>query len=328
MENRYYIELLERYHKHQLSGQELIEIFDWINSPEGEVEYDQYLSEQIGLMKDENEECPKDIAERVLKRAKEKVKIGKAKPHTFSLQKMKMYAAILLIAMLTGSVAYLLVADKNNSDKEPVVFVVSKGNKGTLILPDKSKVWLNSESKITYSGDKRKITLEGEAYLQVTKDKKRLFLVSTPYGDIRVYGTAFNVIAYPGDSTLSVSLVEGSVGIQVPGHDNIIYIAPGQIARFDVQNKHLELDDKDLTDVALWRNDKMILTDAGIHTLCDKMEAWYSLKIILINQPYKNHQYNMTIRNETIDEILALINKVTPIRYSIKGKEVSIEYIR
>ena len=63
-------------------------------------------------------------------------------------------------------------------------------------LPDGSLVHLNYNSRLIYPekfGDRRDVILEGEAYLMVAKDKSRQFVVHTPKGDVKVYGTEFVV---------------------------------------------------------------------------------------------------------------------------------------
>jgi hypothetical protein len=105
-------------------------------------------------------------------------------------------------------------------------------------------------------------------------------------------------------------------------------MTPGQLAVFDVRNNLLEVENKDLTDIALWRNDEIKLNDISAQNLYSKLEGWYGLQIKIINQPLKNHLYNLTIRNEPVKDLLDLINEVTPIKYQINGKEVIIEYIK
>ena len=53
--------------------------------------------------------------------------------------------------------------------------------------------------------------LEGEAYFEVAKDKDKPFIVKTKEQSIEALGTKFNVSAYPTDSLLTTTLLEGSV---------------------------------------------------------------------------------------------------------------------
>ncbi|MBR1463232.1 MAG: FecR domain-containing protein [Prevotella sp.] len=66
-----------------------------------------------------------------------------------------------------------------------------------LTLDDGTLVHLNYNTRLIYPekfgrGD-RNVILDGEAYFMVAKDKSRPFIVHTPNGDVKVYGTEFNV---------------------------------------------------------------------------------------------------------------------------------------
>ena len=63
-------------------------------------------------------------------------------------------------------------------------------------LDDGSLVHLNYNSRLIYPerfGDRRDVILDGEAYFMVAKDLSRQFVVHTPQGDVKVYGTEFVV---------------------------------------------------------------------------------------------------------------------------------------
>ena len=75
------------------------------------------------------------------------------------------------------------------------------GAKTDFILPDGSKVWLNSGSSISYPsgfGETRSIELSGEAYFEVEKGNIP-FIISTEYGKVEVKGTSFNVKAFQNE---------------------------------------------------------------------------------------------------------------------------------
>ncbi|MDR0575016.1 MAG: FecR family protein [Tannerella sp.] len=258
-------------------------------------------------------------------------------PYTQKGRKVrKLCVEILKIAavFMLGILGALYVL--NNKDPEEKILSqtirVPAGQKAEMTLSDGTEIWLNSGSTLIYpekfSTITREVKLDGEAWFKVKKNKDRRFTVKTSQYDLHVLGTEFNVRAYPQDSLISTALVEGRIGLQVHGEKQTVYMSPGQLAVFDVRNNRLEVANKNLTDVALWRNNEIKLNNLSAQNLCSKLEAWYGLQVKTVNQPRENHLYNLTIRNESIEELMELIHKVTPIKYQINGKEVSIEYIK
>lgn len=81
------------------------------------------------------------------------------------------YAAIGLLVICAGLGGHLLTRYSRSvgAEKDYLVFA-AKGQKASVVLPDGSKVWLNSDSEIKYTnlyGDgERIISLDGEAYLR------------------------------------------------------------------------------------------------------------------------------------------------------------------
>ena len=59
---------------------------------------------------------------------------------------------------------------------------------------------------------KEEFFLSGEAYFDVVKNDRKPFIVETDLGNIKVYGTEFNVKRYSADRQLKATLVEGSIG--------------------------------------------------------------------------------------------------------------------
>ena len=56
-----------------------------------------------------------------------------------------------------------------------------------------------------------------------------------------------------------------------------------------------------------------------------KLERWYGVHIHVVNAP-PEQTYRMTVKTETLTELLGLINKLTPIEYEINGEEVTVRY--
>ena len=86
--------------------------------------------------------------------------------------------------------------------------------KSEVSLPDGSKVWLNSDSRIAYSMTfgtaDRTITLHGEAYFDVAKNEQIPFIVNSSGLSVKALGTKFNIRSFE-DEDVTVTLMEGKV---------------------------------------------------------------------------------------------------------------------
>lgn len=78
--------------------------------------------------------------------------------------------------------------------------IIPKGGEYHVVLGDKSEIWLNADSKlkfpVNFKGGERRVILSGEAYFKVAHDAEHPFVVETDLGDVKVYGTEFNVKRY------------------------------------------------------------------------------------------------------------------------------------
>lgn len=121
---------------------------------------------------------------------------------------------------------------------------VSNNNKTNSVfrLPDSSIVELFPNSSISYlerfDSKKRNITLIGEAIFSVTKDKNRPFTVFSDVLSTNVLGTRFKVESYTNESSIKISLYEGSIVVKpiIESKRTIksdIYLVPGQMLEFN-----------------------------------------------------------------------------------------------
>ena len=96
------------------------------------------------------------------------------------------------------------------------------------LLPDGSKVQVNARTTLSYSEgsweEDRSVSLEGEAFFEVTKGSA--FTVASPYGEVMVLGTQFNV--YARKDIFEVRCFEGKV--KVTGLEEV-YLTAGESYR-------------------------------------------------------------------------------------------------
>ena len=238
--------LLAKHFVNQTSVEESEEVRRWrAQSPENEKLYQEYLHEWEIAHADFSRFVLPDSDKmwgNILSRINEPVK-------TILYTKKKLYKAIAVaasIALLVGLSFSVWLSAYYRSDGNylaaEAVFIVPSGQKSQLILPDGTKVWMNSDSKLTYPVDfskkRRLVKLEGEAYFDVVHDENNKFIVNTGTVNVLVHGTSFSVTDYPTDSFISVALEKGSVSVETSReHDLLTRLVPGQkllIAKSDI----------------------------------------------------------------------------------------------
>jgi transmembrane sensor len=234
---------------------------------------------------------------------------------------------------------------------------VPLGSKTQIILPDGSKVWINSGSKLNYNSDYndtcRIVNLTGEAYFDVVKNPKKPFIVKAGGLDIKAYGTTFNVKSYPEDNFIETILVNGIVTIvnentnkQIanlkPNQKTIYYKKEAKIAfekKIIKQEKTPELE-KIITinpkvqmvlvqtqseNFTAWKDQKLIFNSETFDEIVLKLERWYGVNIELMDEKIKNERFTGKFtHNEPLIQVLEAIKITTPIKYTVKLNDVFI----
>jgi transmembrane sensor len=103
-----------------------------------------------------------------------------------------------------------------------------------VVLPDGSRVWINSASSLryptTFTGSERKVELTGEAYFEVTHNPAMPFRVVTNTQIVEVLGTHFNINAYNDEQAVKTTLLEGKVKVTAAANSEVRFLLPGQQA--------------------------------------------------------------------------------------------------
>ena len=281
----------------------------------------------------------------------------------YGYQRWRSLAAFLIFMVFTVS-AYQLYSHKKTNELNGLSHFneikVSLGTKTKVQLPDGSKVWVNSDSKLSYpnsfKGHTREIYLEGEAYFDVVKDSKHPFIVHTSGIDIRVLGTAFNVKAYKAESTIEATLVHGLIEVTKTENPNEakIILHPHEKLIFDKLAKEERVIkhpaasteklavkyslpspaiiisplSKNIADSAIketsWIYNRLTFEDERFEDLTIKIERWFNVHITISNEKIKSYRTTGSFENETIDEALKELQYLVPFNYKLNGREVMI----
>ena len=199
--------------------------------------------------------------------------------------------------------------------KQDITVVSPTGARTLVNLPDGTKVWLNSESSITYPsvfhGDVRMVHLEGEAFFKVTKSHTP-FEVENLGPRVKVYGTEFNVNSYNDENMVTVALVEGKVALKVNNQEQ--FLAPGQVSYFNKDKQTLAIRNEDVTPFVCWREGKMIFRDTPLSSILRTLQRQYNVEIDLADSTLGAYKYNATLENENLDQILELLELSAPVK--------------
>ena len=227
-------------------------------------------------------------------------------------------AAVLLIPIIVAS-AYFIFKNYDQPSKFVENIETPLSARTSFQLPDGSVVWLNSGTEVSYPnrfGKIREITLNGEAYFEIKKGK-RPFVVKTVYGDVKVYGTKFNVFAFD-DEPFKTTLVEGSVGIKDKLNNKEILLKPG--FQYTAKKGFNSIEKVDTELHTSWKDGKLIFRREPFESVAKRLERWYNVTIILKGDAIKNLWYTGTIEMESFIEVMDLIKNCTPIDYSYDTK--------
>ncbi|MGN1215404.1 MAG: FecR family protein [Candidatus Cryptobacteroides sp.] len=200
-----------------------------------------------------------------------------------------------------------------------------ENGKSSFVLPDSSTVWLNSDSRLYYSGKlngrQRKLRLEGEAYFKVKRDERRPFIVGTDKMNVEVLGTVFTVTAYEG-RPFSACLAEGSVRVSGPGLGEIV-LKPGELISETASGDGWELTGTRTGNYTDWADTRLIFDELPLPDIIESLAHWYNVRFAWSpGLDCGDTRLSLTVRNEPLEEILDAVSTLSGIGYRIDGSHI------
>jgi len=220
-----------------------------------------------------------------------------------------------------------------NTNEEQKTFIntlsTPRGGQYKLMLPDRTLVWLNAESSITFPtafiGNERKVKVTGEVYFEVAKDKGRRFIVENGQTNVEVLGTHFNVNFYPNEDHSAVTLLEGSV--KVTNNNISKLIVPGQQALFSKNSERISLKNVDIDNVVDWKNGLFIFEDADIEEVMRQIERWYDVDVSYSGKIPDIKFNGVVSRNNNVSKLIKLLQQAGNLSFNIENKTIKVKQI-
>lgn len=269
-------------------------------------------------------------------------------------------AAVAVIFCLTWGLYHLLAgrvlyspAVRSVANEE---VLARAGARTSLLLPDGTRVWLNSNSKLRYNKEfnsgNREVELEGEAYFEVTKNAELPFIVHAATLDIQVLGTSFTVKSYPQDATVEATLLKGAIEVRRKGGQNTaqVILKPNEKLVFDkmpvvdsaehhadparepqrpdiagmaVAHIRTDVPDSEKVETA-WMYNRLVFDGENFGELAAEMERWYDVSIFVRDEQLNKYRFSGVFSTETVEEALKDLQLTADFTYKINGKEIDL----
>lgn len=265
------------------------------------------------------------------------------------------YAASIVVLFGVSILVYFILKPASSMVLAKNELSVPYGSRSVLSLPDGTKLWINSGSKVSYGIDfgknNRNVNLIGEAYFEVAKNPNLPFIVHAANVKIKAIGTAFNVKAYPEEKRVETTLVHGLVEVEKDGQTDRIYLKPNQkiilastlqdntavgksgnsdhqqnnSSSNEISNRTERLMPKiDTEKETSWKEGKLIFDREPLSALVIRLERRYDVHFTFGNEELKNYVYTGTFNDVSLEQIMEAMYYSSPIDYVIKEKEVKI----
>ena len=200
-------------------------------------------------------------------------------------------------------------------------------------LEDGTLVHLNYNSRLIYPekfGDRRDVILDGEAYFMVAKDKSRQFVVHTPQGDVKVYGTEFWVntradaqASQPSTVSYQLALVSGSISF-TPANGKEAMLKPGQ--ELSIVNSQLSITDVDTAPYVAWNTGNFVFDDCPLEQLTDVLARWYGMKVRFYSDSSRHILFTGILsRYADVMTSLESISAVANVEITIEGNTIIVK---
>lgn len=336
--NKAGLNLLARFLSSQCSVDEKESVEKWIEADIKNQKIMELLKifwdkKKVPAKKSDVNKCWEEVAEKagitpgIVQAEKENKIIRLPIPHRYK-QAMRYAALLLLIISLPFMWKIIKTSFITPGIHELQEILVKNGEKRNLILPDGTKVALDSGTIFRYpsdfNGETREVFLNGEGYFEVYSNLKKPFIVRANHAVIRVMGTKFNVRAWRDTQKVKVAVIEGKVSLnaeQADDHAEVI-ISKGQISVLPEKGKPATPFQVDVNKELNWINREMTFENVSLFEVLAQLERWYNVKFVLADEIPVFDSLTVNIENNPLEDILELIGTITGLNYRHEGDTV------
>ena len=258
----------------------------------GQVYYILYVSDRI------NDAAGIDV-ERSLRQFKRRMHAGRR----ISLRRSAVRiaaAAVIAAVLLAGGLTTVLLSKRL---AQPVTVVTQLGERSQVVLPDGTKVWLNSSSSVAP------------------------FVVSTNGLDIEVLGTRFNIRNDDNEHRVTTVLLEGAVKAYASGREQAsVRLHPAQQLVFDTRTHAMRLTDCPSAERSInWIDGRFCFEHDTFGEIVAELKRYYNVDIRFMDNRLRDMRFSGNFRVEDgIYHIMSVLQLTYKFNYRIAGNDIEL----
>ena len=244
------------------------------------------------------------------------------------------------VSVAAASVIAAVILIFNDAKVEPEMLVAQApiGEVLTVTLPDSTVVCLNSGSKLTYpktfADDKREVSLKGQAYFKVYASRTYPFYVNiSDEMSLYVYGTEFDVAAYPHENNIEIYLASGNLNMLLPLKDVECSIKPNQKLTYDTLNESIDVANMADGMGYDWKEGNLCFRHSDMAEILTTLSRRFDVIIDMENASADTNEYHASFTaSETIDQILTQLSGLSGLKWHNVGidatgrKHITVKY--
>ena len=237
-------------------------------------------------------------------------------------------AAAAVVLLLTGGMTAVSVSKRLS---QPTIVSTQMGERSQVVLPDGSKVWLNSCSRVEYSAPllsrERRVKMEGEAYFEVEHDRHAPFVVSTNGLNVRVLGTRFNIRNDDNEHRVTTVLLEGAVKAYASGREQAsVRLHPAQQLVFDTRTHAMRLTDCPSAERSInWIDGRFCFEHDTFGEIVAELKRYYNVDIRFMDNRLRDMRFSGNFRVEDgIYHIMSVLQLTYKFNYRIVGNDIEL----
>jgi transmembrane sensor len=209
---------------------------------------------------------------------------------------------------------------------ESEIIATTAGERREVTLADGSKIHLNTNTQIAVNlnGRDRSVALEkGEALFDVVRDPARPFDVAVGDRNVRVVGTAFNVLRHDGRITVTVE--RGAVDVGATGARDNVRLGVGDQYAAREGTRGYQLAKIDPAIAAAWRDGRAVFTNATLSEVASDLSRYYGRPIVLRDPQVAAIRFSGILKIEDQMTTVRRLEALLPIVVAENGDEVRLE---